>query len=179
MSSRLILFFVLAGCEFHAAEWQTGEGFRSRELAVPPTGRTYLERMSPASTGITFTNFVPEERALENSLRADGAGVAAGDVDGDGLCDLFFCGIERPSVLYRNVGNWKFEDITASAAVACAGQPSTGATLADIDGDEDLDLLVNSHGGGTRLFLNDGKAHFTEARDCGLVQKFGSTSLAL
>jgi enediyne biosynthesis protein E4 len=175
----LIILLAWANLTLYGADWQSGAGFRRRELAVPAAGRTYLERLAPAATGLTFTNLVPEERALENSLRADGAGMAAGDVDGDGWCDLFFCGIERASVLYRNLGNWKFEDITAAAGVACAGQPSTGATLADIDGDDDLDLLVNSHGGGTRLFLNDGKARFTEAKDCGLVQKFGSTSLAL
>jgi hypothetical protein len=173
------VIFAIVSLRLHGGEWQTGEGFRGQELAVPATGRTYLERMAPIATGITFSNLVSEDNALENSLRADGAGVAAGDIDGDGWCDLFFCGIERPSVLYRNLGNWKFEDVTASAGVACAGQPSTGAVFADVDGDGDLDLLVNSHGGGTRLFLNDGKGHFTEATNCGLVRKFGSTSMAL
>src|SRR5207253_8431804 len=59
------------------------------------------------------------------------------------------------SILYRNLGNWKFEDITASAGVACSNQFSTGALLADVDGDGHLDLLVNSIGGGTRLFINE------------------------
>jgi enediyne biosynthesis protein E4 len=175
----LILVSACASSNLAAADWQSTNGFRSKPLSVPAGGRTYLERLTAAATGITFSNTVPDEKALENSLRADGAGMAAGDVDGDGWCDLFFCGLERPSVLYRNLGNWKFEDVTAAAGVACAGQPSTGATLADVDGDEDLDLLVNSHGGGTRLFLNDSKGRFTEAKDCGLLQKFGSTSLAL
>src|SRR5204862_121682 len=82
---------------------------------------------------------------------------------GDGLVDLYFCGLDNHNVLYRNLGQWKFEDITASARVGCSGQYSTGAVLADIDGDGDLDLLVNALGGGTRLFLNDGRAHFTES----------------
>src|SRR6266508_4047546 len=92
-----------------------------------------------------------------------GSGFALGDVDGDGRCDLYFCRLEGPNALYRNRGGWKFEDIAASAGVACEGQFSTGATLADVDGDGDLDLLVNALGAGTRLFLNDGKGHFQEA----------------
>src|SRR5690349_2096640 len=97
-----------------AAGWQSSEGYRSRALTVPAGGRTYPQRLAPAATGVTFTNSVSEQRELENTLRAEGSGVAAGDVDGDGWCDLFFCGLERPSALYRNLGNWRFEDITAA-----------------------------------------------------------------
>src|SRR5439155_7610308 len=115
----------------------------------------------------------------ENQNRLGGSGIAAGDIDGDGLCDLYFCRLEGPNVLYRNLGNCKFEDITASAGVACPDQYSTGAAFADVDGDGDLDLLVNSLGGGTRLFLNDGQGHFTEAPGAGLVRKFAAMSMAL
>jgi hypothetical protein len=162
-----------------AADWQASEGHRSRALTVPIGGRTYLQRLAPAATGVTFTNSVSEQRELENTLRAEGCGVAAGDVDGDGWCDLFFCGLDRPSVLYRNLGSWRFEDVTAAAGVSLTNHPSTGATFADVDGDGDLDLLVNSLGFGTRLLLNDGRGKFTEPPDSGLVRKFGSTSLAL
>ncbi len=161
------------------AGWQKGEGCRFRELSLPSAGKPYLQRLPPSATGITFTNVISEEKGLESSLRTSGAGVAAGDVDGDGWCDLYFCGMENANALYRNLGNGKFEDVTGSAGVACAGQYSTGAVLADIDGDGDLDLLVNSLGGGTRLFLNDGRGHFREATEAGLVRKFGSTSMAL
>src|SRR5439155_26274687 len=170
------------GCALHGAEatdWQSGPGFRTSELKLPATGRTFLERLSSNQTGITFSNFVSEQKGLENSMRLTGGGVAAGEIDGDGWCDLFFCGLDRPCALYRNLGNWKFEDITAAAGVACEGQYSTGAVFADTDGDGDLDLLVNSLGGGTRLFLNDGKGHFTESINSGLVRRFGSTSMAL
>src|SRR5207247_5834589 len=100
-------------------------------------------------------------------------------IDGDGLCELYFCRLDGPNVLYRNLGNWKFEDITAMAGVACADQFSQGTLFADVDGDGDLDLLVNSVGGGTRLFLNDGKGKFTEATNTGLVGKFGAMTMAL
>jgi len=182
--SAIIVGWVIAQCLFlaplaGAAVWQPGDGYRDRELNLPATGKTFLQRLPAASTGIHFTNTVSEEKGLENSMRTSGAGVAAGDVDGDGWCDLYFCGMENPNALYRNLGNGKFADVTVSAGVGCPGQYSTGAVFADVEGDGDLDLLVNSLGGGTRLFLNDGRGKFAEAKDTGLVRRFGSTSAAL
>jgi len=162
-----------------AADWHNGQGHRWQELKVPQSGRAYLQRLPAPVTGIKFTNYLSEEREIESTVRTSGAGVAAGDVDGDGWCDLYFCGMENANALYRNLGNWKFEDITASAGVACPDEYSTGAVFADVDGDRDLDLLVNSVGGGSRLFLNDGKGRFTDAANSGLVRKYGSTSFAL
>jgi hypothetical protein len=163
-----------------AAEWQQGSGFRWRELPVPKTGRTGFQKLDPNQTGILFTNLLSDDRSVTNRNLVSGSGVAAGDVDGDGLCDLFFCRLDGESKLYRNLGGWKFEDITKAAGVACAGQDSTGAAFADIDGDGDLDLIVNALGNGTRIFLNDGKGHFTEATDAaGVRSKTGSMSLAL
>jgi len=177
------LLFMGVSISSHGAaavtQWEAGEGWRSRALTLPATGKTFLQRLPTETTGVAFTNYVSEQRALENSLLTSGAGVAAGDVDGDGWCDLYFCGADSHNALYRNLGNWRFEDVTASAGVACEGQASTGAAFADVDGDGDLDLLVNSLGGGTRLFLNDGKGHFTESTNSGLTRRFGSTSLAL
>src|SRR5207247_7192732 len=159
--------------------WQAGSGFRSATLAIPPGGKAGFTLLPPKDTGITFSNRLSDAAAANNRLLEIGSGVALGDVDGDGWVDIYFCRLEGDNVLYRNLGNWKFEDITASAGVACPNQFSTGCVFADIDGDGDLDLLVNSLGGGTRLFLNDGKGHFTEATDCGLSRKYGSTSMAL
>src|SRR5262249_50657137 len=96
-----------------------------------------------------------------------------------GWCDLFCCSMGAKSALYRNLGDWHFEDITAQSGLACEGQDSTGAGFADVDGDGDLDLLINSIWGGTRLFLNGGRGHFNEASNSGLIRKYGSTSLAL
>src|SRR5437016_11049393 len=109
---------VLSAGVLQAAEplaWQTGEGYRSSELRLPASGRTFLQRLPAERTGISFSNFVSEGKGLENSMRLTGGGVAAGDVDGDGWCDLFLCGLQRPCALYRNLGNWRFEDVTASA----------------------------------------------------------------
>ena len=176
---NVILFCASALVARAESDWVSAAGYRSRELKLPSTGKTYLQELPPAALGITFTNFLSEEKGLENSLRLGGSGVAAGDVDGDGWCDLFFCATEGPCRLYRNRGDWKFEDVTESAGLALESRYSTGAVFADVDGDGDLDLLVNWLGGGTRLFLNDGKGRFSEAVNCGLVRQFGSTSLAL
>ena len=134
--------------------------------------------LPPAPLGITFTNFVSSQtRSLYTLIPT---GIAAGDVDGDGLCDLYFCSSDGNNVLYRNLGNWKFADITASAGVACPGQHSIGATLADVNGDGALDLIVTARGGPNRLFINDGKGKFTEDLTFpGRESKLASTSIAV
>ncbi|PYI79925.1 MAG: hypothetical protein DME26_22605 [Verrucomicrobia bacterium] len=159
--------------------WQTGAGCRFAALPVPTSGKPGFTLLPPNDTGITFSNRLSDGAVATNRLYEIGSGVALGDVDGDGWVDIYFCRLEGDNVLYRNLGNWKFEDITARAGVACPNQFSTGCVFADIDGDGDLDLLVNSLGGGTRAFLNDGKGHFTEMKDSLLVRRLGATSLAL
>ena len=162
--------FLFAGCCLFlrillwAHGGESGSGFRSAPLQVPSTGKPGFVQLPPATTGIFFTNHLAVERYVTNQIYLNGSGVAAGDVDGDGLVDLYFCRLDGPNALYRNLGNWKFEDITDKAGVGCADLDATGAAFADIDGDGDLDLIVNSVGGGTRVFLNDGKGHFTELR---------------
>jgi hypothetical protein len=177
----------VAGCllglgHASAAEtvWQNGPGYRWTELPVPATGKPGFSHLEGQATGILFTNVLRNERGIANRNLLSGCGVAAGDVDGDGWCDLFFCGLDNGCVLYRNLGNWRFADITQAAGVACAGQDSTGAVFADIDGDGDLDLLVNSLGNGLRIFANDGHGHFTEVTvPAGVASKSGGMSLAL
>jgi enediyne biosynthesis protein E4 len=158
---------------------EVGRGWRSAPLPVPLEGHDGFVLVPGSESGIRFTNRLSKEEGNRNQVRLNGSGVAAGDVDGDGRCDLYFCGMSDGNRLYRNLGGWHFEDITDQAGVRCAGQHSTGAVFADVDGDGDLDLLVNSIGGGTRLFLNDGKGHFQEATNSGLVRRFGATSMAL
>ena len=136
--------------------------------------------MNPAETGIQFTNQIADIRAITNRNLLSGSGVALGDMDNDGLCDVYFCGLDNDNVLYRNRGSWKFEDVTKGAGVACPTQDSTGAVFADVDGDRDLDLLVTALATGARLFVNDGKGAFTEkTAEAGLQSQAGSMSMAL
>src|ERR1044071_10125240 len=108
----------------HAAslEWIQGDGFRSAALAVTNGKRAGFTLLSPGSTGINFTNVLTDEKTAENQIRLNGSGVACADVDGDGWGDIYLCGLEKGNRLYRNLGGWKFEDITEAAGVACTNQ---------------------------------------------------------
>ena len=148
---------------------------------VPPGGRTVgFEALIPASLGIRFTNHLSLERSLTNQIYLNGSGVALGDVDGDGRCDLFLAGLDAPNALYLNRGEGRFEDVTVAAGVGCAELACTGSALADLNGDGALDLLVNAIGAGTQVFLNQGNGTFRDVTDAaGTRTSAGAMSLAL
>src|SRR5260370_13898384 len=172
------LILLLWAGQSSAYDWQNGPGYRRARLNPVGAGKEGFSLLSPEQTGIFFTNTLSEQRALASEILPNGSGVAAGDVDGDGWCDLYFCGLKTGNHLYRNLGNWEFEDITEKAGVACTNLDATGAVLVDIDGDGTLDLVVNSVGGGTHIFFNDGKGHFSESQEV-LNPGMGAMSLAV
>ncbi|MCU0389474.1 MAG: VCBS repeat-containing protein, partial [Chitinophagaceae bacterium] len=111
-----------------------------------------FESLSPSHSGITFSNQLTESATQSIATYEyfyNGAGVAAGDLDGDGLPELFFTGNMVPNKLYLNKGNFKFEDITESAGVAGKTSWTTGVSMADVNGDGLLDMYVCYSGPGT------------------------------
>ncbi len=124
-----------------------------------------FQRLSAAETGIDFTNTITEDKehnVFTYQYYYNGNGVAAGDVNNDGLTDLFFTGNQIPSKLFINKGNFHFEDATTQAGVAGKNAWRTGASMADINGDGLLDIYVCYSGFGTeedrakQLFINMG-----------------------
>lgn len=113
---------------------------------------TYTEDFNP----YTYRNFY------------NGGGVAIGDINNDGLPDLYFTGNIVDNRLYLNKGNWQFEDITENSGVACKNIWSSGATFVDINHDGYLDIYVCKSGkpeGDNRhneLFINNGDLTFSE-----------------
>ncbi len=141
--------------------WEPHPAGRSFAVAPGPVGKAGFTALPAAVTGVVFTNTLPEYRHLTNQILLNGAGLALGDVDGDGWTDVYLCNADGPNALFRNLGNWRFTNITASAGVACRGLTSTGAAFADLDGDGDPDLVVNTLGRGTHVFRNEGAGRFT------------------
>src|SRR6266536_5683459 len=174
------LVLLPAAARGQALKWSQREGYREAELAVPSTGRTGFTLLRPEATGIVFTNRLAYARAEANQNLMNGCGVAAGDFDGDGLCDLYFAHAEGANGLFRNTGQWRFENATVSAGVGGGNMSSTGVVFADVNGDGLLDLLVGALGGPTACFLNLGQGRFTNVTAAaGLVSKAGTHSLAL
>src|SRR6185369_3973012 len=81
-------------------KWTSGPGFRSAELAVAKSDRPGFTLMDSSLTGLTFSNLLAQQRHLTNQILLNGSGVAAGDVDGDGWCDLYLCRLDGPNALY-------------------------------------------------------------------------------
>jgi hypothetical protein len=178
----LAVFFLLCGSppsSGAALKWRAGDGYRFAEVRPEGSGQIGFSRIPSIQSGLAFTNQLSDQANLGNRVLENGSGVATGDFDGDGLCDLYFCRLGGPNALFRNLGGWHFENVTRAASVACDGQFSTGAVFADIDGNGRLDLLVSSVGNGTRCFINLGGGKFAERPDNGLSRTNGSMSLAL
>lgn len=130
-------------------------------LNIAKSASPGFTQMDPGAVGIQYGP--PTITELDKiPVHVSNPGLAAGDVDGDGLCDLFICRLDGSSGLFRNLGDWRFENTTETSGLNLAGKSFFGATLADIDGDGDLDLLLLSLSMGSALYRNDGTGHFTE-----------------
>jgi hypothetical protein len=129
--------------------------------------------LSPNETGVSFANTITTSDSLNvqtDPYVYNGAGVAVGDIDNDGLPDIFFSGNMVSSRLYLNKGEMQFDDITTRAGVETR-RWATGATMVDINNDGYLDIYVSVSGPAwskaeqraNLLFVNNRNHTFTEA----------------
>jgi hypothetical protein len=149
------IVFVLLGCE------------RSEQVADP-----LFELLDPAETGVDFTNqlrYDADFNVYTYRNYYNGGGVSIGDVNNDGLVDLYMTSNLEENKLFLNRGELKFEDVTAAANVEGSMSWSTGVTMADVNGDGWLDIYVCNSGdiAGDKkvneLFINNQDMTFTES----------------
>lgn len=139
---------------------------------------TLFSLIPSSSSSIDFVNKLVEDEdfnIIEYLYFYNGGGVAIGDINNDGLADVYFSSNQGSNKLYLNKGDFTFEDITSKAGVAGSGNWKTGITLADVNADGLLDIYLCGVGnykgfdGFNQLFINNGDLTFTErAKEFGL-----------
>ena len=163
---RVLTFALLAGCigcwEMHGQEWHSFPGGRWRELPHLESAPAGFTRKSPAETGLLFTNVLSDFQGGTNRTLYNGSGVAAGDIDADGRPDIILAGINHPVAVFKNLGDWRFTNVTAAAGLQLTNFQGRAAALVDINGDRHLDLLLAGQFAGIRAFQNNGKGGFEE-----------------
>ena len=132
---------------------------------------TLFEKLSPEQSGIHFVNHVENKEGFNIFNYRNfynGGGVAVGDINKDGLADVYLTCNMGPNKLFLNKGNFQFEDITEKAGVAASKAWSTGVVMVDINADGLLDIYVCNAGyiegddQENELFINNGDLTFTE-----------------
>ena len=149
-----------------------------------PRGPTLFARVTPEESGVRTENKYDDHemwgrRSREFDLGGIGTGIAIGDYDGDGRPDLFVVSKTESCRLFRNLGGWKFADVTAQAGVGDAGDEARvwkqGVTFADVNNDGRLDLYLCRFDAPNRLYINQGDGTFKEqAHAAGLDVKDAS-----
>lgn len=155
-----------------------------RKTAEPPL----FSKLSAEQTGLDFQNSLTNNKEFNIYKYRNfynGGGVATGDVNNDGLLDVYLVANQQPNKLFLNKGNFQFEDITTKAGVAGKGAWSTGVSMVDINADGWLDIYVCNSGpvpGDKRkneFFINNGNGSFTDrASEMGLADTGYSTQAA-
>ncbi|WP_310590434.1 VCBS repeat-containing protein [Dyadobacter sp. NIV53] len=152
-----------------------------------------FELKDSVATGVNFVNQLKPDKQLnimDYLYFYNGGGVATGDINNDGLTDVFFVSNQGKNKLYLNKGkgetnSFQFEDITEKAGVSGIADWQTGVTMADVNGDGLLDIYVCAVGkfrdlkGKNELYINNGNWTFTEkAAEYGLDFSGFSTQAA-
>src|SRR6476620_1288923 len=141
------------------------------ETSYVPPNDPLFSQMASSQTGISFINKVTDDSSMNVFNYRNfynGGGVAIGDINNDGLSDIYFTSNQESNRLYLNKGNWTFSDITEKAGVGGQMAWSTGVTMADVNADGWLDIYVCNSGniqGDKRkneLFINNHNNTFTE-----------------
>ena len=133
-----------------------------------PRGKTMFTQLSPEQTGVRTENHYDDPRMWgelyhEFEDGSIGTGVAIGDYDGDGRPDIFVVSKTAGCRLFRNLGGYRFEDVTQKAGVgATPGVWNLGATFVDINNDGLLDIYVCRFNAPNLLYVNQGDGTFRE-----------------
>ncbi|GGG55708.1 hypothetical protein GCM10011414_26970 [Croceivirga lutea] len=151
------------------------------------TNQSVFQKIESSYSGINFENRITENvETLENLFNYDyfynGAGVGIIDFDNDGLQDIFFCGNQVENKLYKNLGNFKFEDVSNSAKINTNKHWSNGVSIVDLNNDGWQDIYISQGGPyqrierGNLLFINQKDGTFKEeAANYGLADQGIST----
>lgn len=179
MRISLLIWILLLPLNLRTAE-QILPGVRLSRLSAASNSPPGFSLQPVSRTGVNFTNRLEEEASARNRVLNNGSGVAAGDFDQDGLVDLFFCSLNQQNRLFKNLGNWKFAEVTESAGLQFPPLFYRGGVFADLDGNRWPDLLVGTVGRGVLCFLNDGRGRFTNATvQSSTASPFATETMAL
>lgn len=182
--SRSMCLVVKVGQVPWAVAWSVMMGC----TALEEENKVLFTSIASSYSGVEFSNELTYTREL-NPFTAhnfyNGGGVAIGDINNDGLPDLFFCGNLTPNKLYLNEGDFKFKDISEQAHISSEGMWYSGVTFVDINSDGLLDIYLSRATDllvgwrGNELLINNGNNTFTErAAEYGLTGSGFSTHAA-
>jgi len=158
---------------------------KTAEVPLQNSKDRIFKRLPASETGLTFTNSLEESEDFDVFRYRNyynGAGVSIGDINNDGLADVYITSNSSVNKLFLNLGNFRFKDITKSAGVGGTKAWSTGVSMADVNADGLLDIYVCNSGDikgddkENELFINNGDLTFTErAKEYGLADQGFST----
>lgn len=157
----VFVFFIIVGC----AKQQDVK----TNVQIPP-----FNLIEPSVSGIDFSNNLKEKGELniiEYLYYYNGGGVALGDINNDGLDDIYLSANQKPDKLYLNLGGLKFKDVSLEAGISQDSTWSTGVTMVDINKDGLLDIYVSKVGNykglkaKNELYINKGNNTFVEQAD--------------